>query len=773
MANMDLWLSKLNPEQKEAVFENENPLLVLAGAGSGKTRVITTKIAYCIQELNYNPWNILAVTFTNKAAKEMKDRVLEMLPQEMPESFNIRTFHSFGVWLLRRFSKEAGLQPGFTIYDDSDSLSLLRTKYSSMTAKELKPIMKAILKAKDMGLNPRSKGLNELSIEPNIGRYFEVYQNALREVGNVDFADLITIPSKLIDEYQSVRDFIQRRFKVILVDEYQDSNVAQFELLKRLVSPSTFICVVGDDDQSIYRFRGAEIENILSFPRVFPNTKSIVLAQNYRSTSNILDLASSVIKNNSNRHEKVLRTDNGKGSKPQLYYVNDEIDEADKVYSLLKRNRNINNSAILYRTNAQSSAFETLFTKRHIPYKIVGALKFYDREEVKDALALLQLFVNTRDIVNFRRMINKPSRGIGPTSVQKIEAFLPYSNGDIFVAMNKAIEQNVLSTRCSNSVKSFITIMEESFKIIDEGDLADGVKYLLDKIGLLQHFKNEDKKNNTFKVDNLNSLVNAVSEYPQGVEGLLSFLEEVTLDHSKIGSEDPAEGEGVTLITIHNTKGLEFDDVYVAGLEEKLFPSSMSDDEDGIEEERRLFYVAATRAKFNLYLFSAKSRRVWGRMEYDRIPSRFIDEIDEDLIEVIGFPNHKSPTSWDDRASKYLNNRGDFNLLDEKRYTHAPRHGIKHPRTEVNKYKNTSNFPEDPSKLIHKGFGSSSKKFEFEKKEGNIVSYKVGDRVNNVEKGNGYIVSSVNKNGREIIEVEYDTGVIAKYIAKFAKLTKI
>lgn len=772
MANMELWLSKLNAEQREAVFENSNPLLVLAGAGSGKTRVITTKIAYCIKELNYNPWNILAVTFTNKAAKEMKDRVLDMLPNEDPNSFNIRTFHSFGVWLLRRFTQEAGLQPGFTIYDDSDSLSLLRTKYSSMTSKELKPIVKAILKAKDMGLNPRSPELSNFSKEFNIGRYFEVYENALREVGNVDFADLITIPSRLIDENSVVRDFIQRRFKVILVDEYQDSNVAQFELLRRLVTPSTFICVVGDDDQSIYRFRGAEIENILSFPRVFSNTKSIVLAQNYRSTSNILDLASTVIKNNSNRHEKTLRTDNGKGSKPQLYYVNDEIDEAEKVYAVLKRNNNYNNSAILYRTNAQSSAFEMLLSKRHIPYKIVGALKFYDREEVKDALALLQLFVNSRDIVNFRRMINKPPRGLGPSSVYKIEEFLPQSKGDVFVAMNMALNNNVLSARCSKSVKSFISTMEESYRMIEEGDLGDAVKYLLDKLELIQYFKSEDKKNNTFKVENLNSLVNAISEYPSSIEGLLSFLEEVTLDRTKIGSEDPSSGDGVTLITIHNTKGLEFEDVYVVGLEEKLFPSSMSDDEDGIEEERRLFYVAATRAKYNLFLFSAKSRRIWGRMEYDRIPSRFVDEIGKEQIEIIGFPNQSSPSSWDDRADKYLNNRGNFNLLDERRYTHAPRHGNRHDRLEPNKYKNTSNFPADPASLIHKGFGDSSKKFKFEKQDDSI-SYRVGDRVNNIEKGEGYIVSCVNKNGREIIEVEYDTGVIAKYIAKFAKLTKL
>ncbi|MGH4037683.1 MAG: ATP-dependent helicase [Sphaerochaeta sp.] len=770
MANMEDWLSKLNKEQKEAVLENEHPLLVLAGAGSGKTRVITTKIAYCIKELDYNPWNILAVTFTNKAAKEMKERVLEMLPEEDPNSFNIRTFHSFGVWLLRRFSSEAGLQPGFTIYDDSDSLSLLKTRYSSMTAKELRPIMKSILKAKDMGLTPYSAKLSEVSNEPNFARFYEVYENALREVGNVDFADLITIPTRLMDENKEVRDFVQRRFKVILVDEYQDSNVAQFEMLKRLVGPDTFISVVGDDDQSIYRFRGAEIQNILSFPKVFKDTKSIVLGQNYRSTKNILNLATSVIAHNTNRHPKVLRTDNQIGSRPQLYYVDDEMDEASTVYSLLVRANNFNNSAILYRTNAQSSAFETLLTKRHIPYKIVGALKFYDREEVKDALALLQLFVNSRDIVNFRRMINKPARGIGPTSIKKIEQFLPDTKGDVFEAIDIAIESKVLSAKCSTNAKQFVTTMKESYSMIEDGSLGDGVKYLLDKMGLITYYMNEDAKNHTFKVDNLNQLVNAISEYQSSTAGLLAFLEEVTLDRTTIGTEDPAQGEGVTLITMHNTKGLEFEDVYIVGLEESLFPSGMnSDDDDGIEEERRLFYVAATRARENLYMFCAKSRRVWGRMEYDRVPSRFIDEINARDIEVIGSrPRTPTANSWDAKANKYLN-RGQYGLLDEKRKTHAPRHGVHHERSTPNIYKNTNNFPQDASSLIHKGF----KKFEFEKKEAGNDSYSVGDRVNNKEKGNGTVISSVDNRGREVITVEYDSGKIAKYISKFAKLTKL
>lgn len=763
MADMNSWLEKLNKEQKEAVLENSHPLLVLAGAGSGKTRVITTKIAYCINELGIRPWNILAVTFTNKAAAEMKERVLDMLPNEDPLSFNIRTFHSFGVWLLRRFYEEAGLQQSFTIYDDSDSLSLLRSIYPSRTRKELSPIMKSISKAKDMGLTPFSPDLDKLNTDPLFRRYFENYEKALRSVGNVDFADLISLPTKLLTENAEILSFVHRRFKVILVDEYQDSNIAQFELLKKLTGPSTFICVVGDDDQSIYRFRGAEVKNILSFPKIFPGTKQVVLSQNYRSTKNILDLASTVIANNTFRHKKILKTENPNGSKPKLYYVNDENDEALQVLSFLRKEKNLNDSAILYRTNAQSMPFETLLIKRKIPYKIVGALKFFEREEIKDALALLQLFMNSRDIVNFRRMINKPARGIGPTSVNKIEQFLPEVNGDIFEAIEKACDSNVLTARCKNSAKSFVDLMLKSFDKIKNGNLSEGVNFLLSESGLIDYYKQEDLKNKTFKSDNLNSLVNEISNYESSMEGLSRFLEEITLDRTKIGTNDPSEEDGVTLITAHNTKGLEFKNIFLVGLEEGLFPSSMSsEEEDGIEEERRLFYVAVTRAKENLYLFSACARRVWGRMEYDRKPSRFLDEIKDEQIEVIG----NRPVSWSDKADKYLNNKGNWGLLDEKRFTHAPRHGSFEGRSKAI---DSFPFPEEASSLIHSGFKDN--KFKFENK--NDQSFKVGERVRNDSYGDGTIQTSTKSNDREVITVKFDNGKVAKYISKYAKLKKI
>ncbi len=757
MDNLQSWIEKLNKEQKEAVLENSHPLLVLAGAGSGKTRVITTKIAYCIQELNINPWNILAVTFTNKAAKEMKMRVTEMLPSIEESSFNIRTFHSFGVWLLRKFYREANLANSFTIYDDSDSLSLLKSLFPNSHKSDLTLISKKISRAKDMGLTIEDD-LSVVSSDPFFKKAFTEYEKALRTVGNVDFADLISIPNKLLNTNPQVLDFVRRRFKVILVDEYQDSNVAQFNLLYSLVGPDTLICVVGDDDQSIYKFRGAEVKNILAFPQVFKNTKTITLNQNYRSTSAILDVASSVIKNNKARHKKQLFTDNGIGEKPTVYYVSDENEEARTVINLIKRNKNFNNSAILYRTNAQSQPFESMLNKFSIPYKIIGALKFYDREEIKDSLALMQLFLNTKDIVNFKRMINKPARGIGPTSVEKIVSLVDETSNDIFDAINLACERKLISPKCIKSAKEFVSNMEKAFNIIDSGNLSLGVKTLLEDVGLIDYYRKQDATNNTFKVDNLNTLINALESYPSDIEGLQQFLEESCLDRTQLGldKEKSKENEDcVVLITMHNTKGLEFEDVYVVGLEEGLFPSNMSIEEDpNVEEERRLFYVSATRAKKRLSFFCASSRKIWGRAEFNRTPSRFLDEIEASLIREEGY----KPIKFHEDLDIFSNS-----ALDYRR---------KQNKINSNSWKSTT----DTSNLIHQGFAENKKKFKFDKNNEvqDIESiFKVGDRVLNEEKGRGWVISSSISHDREIISVKYDSGIEAKYISKFAKLEKL
>lgn len=756
MNNVQVWIDKLNKEQKEAVLENSHPLLVLAGAGSGKTRVITTKIAYCIEELGINPWNILAVTFTNKAAKEMKDRVLEMLPYNKESEFNIRTFHSFGVWLLRRFTKEANLASSFTIYDDNDSLSLLKGIYPSMPKNELSLTYKRISRAKDMGLTPNDN-LDIISRDTFFKRAFVEYENKLRSVGNVDFADLISIPTKLLNTNSEVLNFVRHRFKVILVDEYQDSNVAQFNLLHTLVGPNTQVCVVGDDDQSIYKFRGAEIKNILSFPEVFNGSKTITLNENYRSTVSILNVASSVIKNNKSRHNKNLFTNNFEGEKPKIYYVSDENEEADKVVKLIQRNKNYNNSAILYRTNAQSQTFETLLRRKAIPYKLIGALKFYDREEVKDAIALLQLFFNSKDIVNFRRMINKPPRGIGKTSINKIEALSLETKGDVFDAINLAIERKMLSAKCTTGAKNFIAYMEKAFEIISKGNLSEGVKTLLEDVGLIEYYKKQDANKDTFKVENLGNLINIIESYKSSLEGLQKFLVDSTLDRTTVVSDEKEEKDkkdGVSLITMHNTKGLEFDDVYVVGLEEGLFPSKKSVEEDeNVEEERRLFYVSATRARNRLYFFSASSRKTWGQTEYNRTPSRFLDEIDDELIKEVG--------------NKPIKYKEDLDIFSDSALSFRR-------KQNRNNYNNTYN--NDTSNLIHKGFSPKAKKFKFEKEESNDsveAQYQVGDRVYSEEKGKGWVISTIIKNDREIIGVKFDNGIDAKFVSKFAKLEKI
>ncbi len=765
MDNLDQWIEKLNKDQKEAVLENSHPLLVLAGAGSGKTRVITTKIAYCVERLNINPWNILAVTFTNKAAKEMKDRVLEMLPQYEDRNFNIRTFHSFGVWLLRRYHQEANLAPSFTIYDDDDSLSLLKSIFPNTPKSELTLISKQISRAKDMGLTPRDN-LDAISLDPFLKRAFLEYETALRNVGNVDFADLISIPTKLLKTNDEVLKFVRNRFQVVLVDEYQDSNVAQFELLHTLVGPYTKVCVVGDDDQSIYKFRGAEVKNILSFPQVFKNTKTITLNENYRSTKSILDVASSVIVNNSARHKKNLFTNNFQGDKPTVHYVSDENEEAKKVVNLIQRSGNYKSSAILYRTNAQSLPFETLLNKKAIPYKVIGALKFYDREEVKDAIALLQLFFNSRDIVGFRRMINKPPRGIGKSSVDKIESLLFETNGDVFDAINLACNRKMLSAKCSKEATLFVSYMEKAYDIISKGKLAEGVDGLLHDIGLVEYYKKVDKTKNTFKVDNLDRLVSSIDTYESSLKGLQQFLEEITLDRSKLGV-DYNEDEVVVLITMHNTKGLEFDDVYVVGLEEDLFPSKRSIEEDSnVEEERRLFYVSATRAKSKLHFFSASSRRTWGKIDFNRTPSRFLNEIDEDLIKIQG----NKPRQYSDDLDIFSDS-----ALSFRRKQNPNNSGYKNSYNNYNDSSYSKGY-KDTSNLIHQGFSPKAKKFKFEQENDTEISdslYNVGDRVFNEEKGKGWIISSTKKKDREIISVKYDNGKEAKYISKFAKLEKI
>ena len=621
------YIEVLNPMQREAVLHTGSPLLILAGAGSGKTRVITTKIAYLIDQAGMDPRSILAVTFTNKAADEMHQRVLEMSPDA--HGVMIRTFHSFGAWMLRRHAHLMGLNSHFSIYDDEDSLTLLHSLYPRFKRRELVPYNHLISRAKDYALTPDDE-LWRISQDPRFAEMYTAYEDRLRAIGNADFGDLICRPLELLREHEDVRRRIQTRFKVVLVDEYQDSNVAQYELLKQLYGTGTYLCVVGDDDQSIYKFRGAEVRNIINFSREYKGTQIIRLEQNYRSTDRILAIASEVVSHNKDRLGKTLWTENGQGVKAKIALLRDQDEEAEYCVKLLS-DGNLEGTAILYRTNAQSRNFETSFLKYGIPYKIVGSLRFYDREEVKDVLALLGFFLNPKDEVAFRRIVNKPARGIGDKTLGMIIDESLRHGGDLLQAVDRLIPE--FTTRSKNGAQTFYGAFEKMKELVDKKTLSDFIKGAVRVSGLLEHHRKQDEIALTQKVGNIEELVSAAAKYPSGIEGLTGLLEDLELDRSRIAKDDPASRPGVTLITMHNTKGLEFERVIITGLEEGIFPSRPDEKEDDLEEERRIFYVSITRAKRELYLVSCGRRLLWGRLNIQE-PSRFLKDLPENEIEI-------------------------------------------------------------------------------------------------------------------------------------------
>ena len=669
------YLSVLNPEQLEAVRHEGSALLILAGAGSGKTRVITTKIAYLIRERGVDPESILAVTFTNKAAREMSERASRMEP--CAERAVLRTFHSFGAWFLRRNGALLGLDSRFVIYDDDDSTTLLGSIMEDAPRAQAAKTAHLIARAKDYFLSPDDPGLSAIDHREEFRRHYRDYEARLRKIGNVDFGDLIKLPTELLREHPEVRERFRQRFRVVLVDEYQDSNVAQFELLKELCGPETYLCVVGDDDQSIYRFRGAEVRNILDFPDRFPGTRVVRLERNYRSTSPILKVAGGVVDYNRGRLGKTLSAERGGGKMPTLAFLRDQDEEASFCAELIERSvatgARPSDWAILYRTNAQSLGFETEFLRRRIPYRVVGSLKFYEREEVKDALALLAFSLNPRDEVAFRRVVNKPTRGVGAVAVERIvsEAGRPVSAesgledtaatsvGDLAAAARRL--SSGLSAKARSGVGEFLRVVESGKGLLSEAAaeesgegvpagkvrgrnsgrkdaLAAGeglsafvVRIVVDS-GLSDYHRAQDEIAGTQRLANLQELANAASLYPPTADGLVEFLEHIELDRAA-AAEESAE-DSVTLITLHNTKGLEFHRVVMTGLEQGVFPREDKKDDD-LEEERRLFYVGATRAMDELYLSSCAQRRLYGRTVATE-PSLFLREIPAGFVRVVG-----------------------------------------------------------------------------------------------------------------------------------------
>ena len=698
------YLEVLNPEQREAVEHTGSPLLILAGAGSGKTRVITTKIAWLIAK-GTDPYQILAVTFTKKAATEMHERAVALDPR--CQYSQIRTFHSFGAWFLRLNAEIAGIDPNFTVYDDDDMVTLVSKANPHLTRQQATHFAHSISLCKDYCFLPEDElSLKEVESDPHFPEIYSNYQKRLRETGNVDFGDLILLPMLTIRKNEDVKQRIQNRFRVIMVDEYQDSNVAQFKLLQALTGPETYVCVVGDDDQSIYKFRGAEIQNILQFQKHFPGTQIIRLESNYRSRSEILSVADDVVKNNSGRLGKTLRAERGSGKQPVLAFLPNQDEEAafcaDLVQQTHKMGVPYHDWAILYRTNAQSLGFESEFLHRKIPYTVVGSLKFYEREEVKDMLAYLSLIANPKDEIAFRRIVNKPARGIGASSQDKLtEAYRqtlqnPEQPVENYVEACRQLGPS-FSKKAREGLAAFVDTMDQFEAKLKENSenksqndrvaealdmeknihtvekLSVLIDLISDKSGLKEYHATQDEIAGTQRVANLQELSNAAVLYDCTYSGLLDFLDHIELDRTLENPDENEDTDKVTLITLHNTKGLEFERVVITGMELGVFPRQDKAGED-LEEERRLCYVGITRAKDELYMTSCSMRRMYGRTEY-MMPSPFLGEIVPERLKIIGhvpFGFKKSSARVKGLSGGYAgSHNGDFGSL-----------GLSHPDTE-------------------------------------------------------------------------------------------
>ncbi|MYA98962.1 DNA helicase PcrA [Candidatus Poribacteria bacterium] len=661
----DKLLNSLNDVQREAVQHTDGPLLILSGAGSGKTRVITHRIAHLIKHHGVSPFRILAVTFTNKAANEMKERLDTLVEGGVSRDLWVSTFHATCARILRRDIEKLGENSGaesisrskkraytrdFTIFDTGEQATLVKDvlKQLNYSDKDYSPraILSLISHAKNETISPRKfVSIADGYFERVVAEVYPLYQDALRLNNSLDFDDLLLFAVELLDKKPEVCQFYQNKFEYILVDEYQDTNRCQYELVRLLTGTKQNICVVGDDDQSIYAFRGADIRNILDFEQDYPNTRVLRLEQNYRSTQNILDAAWNVVQNNKARKPKKLWTEQEDGELITCYEAMDESDEAGYVGSQIEdwhaEGVDYKDFAIFYRTNAQSRIFEEAFRAANIPYQIVGGVGFYDRMEIKDLLAYLRVMCNPNDSMSLRRIINVPSRGIGATTLDRLINFAAAEDITLFEAIHRVDEITTINRGIQAKVKRFV-------KIFDEFDAtvfpADALDYVLKVTGYLKNLEAQDTIEAQNRVENIEELINAVIEYEQNEPepSLSDYLENVALI-ADIDTMDTDSTDLVTLMTLHSAKGLEFPFVFIVGTEEKYLPHGRSVDEGteaAIEEERRLCYVGITRAMEQLYLLHARSRRTFRETEY-RTPSRFIAEIPEHLIKHVD--RYRSP----------------------------------------------------------------------------------------------------------------------------------
>jgi len=639
-------LKNLNKNQRSAVEATKGPVLIFAGAGSGKTRVLTHKIYYLIREGLYNPEDILAVTFTNKAAQEMKLRIDKLLKNQKTD-ISIGTFHSICAGILRKHIKHLGYTNDFVIYDSADKLDLLRITLDklniSKTVLSPKGVASQISLFKNQMISPDEIKQKARTItEKKLADVFPAYQKALRDNNAVDFDDLLLLPLKLFKQHPRILTSYQKKWKYVLVDEYQDTNLPQFLLVSKLAEKHQQICVVGDDDQSIYGWRGADIRNILDFEKVFPDCTVFTLEKNYRSTQKILDAATIVVKNNVDRTAKELYSVHGSGEKLGFIRTMDELEEADAVISALEKEiklnkRTFSDFTVLYRVNAQSRALEDSFRRMGIPYNIVGGIRFYERKEVKDMLAYLRLILNLKDTVSLRRVVNFPPRGIGIKTVNKCVQKAEEIGKELFEILADPTGMDIRGKQ-ADSLKTFHDIIVKYHDLIDKLDARELIAALSEEVGVLNYYKNSDDPEELERYQNIRELFNSVDAYigRNPKSGLKGFIEEVSL-LTAIDSWNDEENR-VTLMTLHSAKGLEFPIVFITGLEDGLFPLYRSlDNRKELEEERRLFYVGLTRAKDRVYLLYATHRRRMGS-DYDLgLLSRFVNEIPEEYLEEISF----------------------------------------------------------------------------------------------------------------------------------------
>lgn len=744
---------RLNEQQKKGVFTTEGPVLLLAGAGSGKTGVITHRIAHLIDDCDVNSYNILAITFTNKAAREMRERVDDLVGCGADAAW-IMTFHAACVRILRRFIDRLGYGTNFTIYDTDDQKSLMKEVCKSMDVdtkvyKE-KMLLSRISAAKDELVTPDemyTRANNDYT-QMRIAEVYRVYEDRLKKNNAVDFDDIINLTVELFEKNDDVLDYYQERFKYIMVDEYQDTNTAQFKLVSLLARKYHNLCVVGDDDQSIYKFRGANIRNILNFKEYFPEAEIIKLEQNYRSKSNILDAANAVIKNNSGRMDKSLWTEQDAGDKIAFNVYETGYAEAEGIAFGIEKNINdgyaYNDCAILYRTNAQSRAIEEKLLGHNIPYRIYGGINFYSRKEIKDILAYLKTIDNGMDEIAVRRILNVPKRGIGATSVGKIQAYADEQNIGFYEALKQAEDIPGLG-RSASKITPFTDLIRLFRAELHELSIVRLINDIIEKTGYMDYLaENDSPEEVEERRANIDELISKAATYEDGEETptLSGFLEEVALVADIDNMDD--NNNVVSLMTLHSAKGLEFPIVYLAGMEDGLFPSYMcidSDDPSELEEERRLCYVGITRAKQKLIMSAAKVRMVRGETHMNKV-SRFISEIPSELM----------VNSTQGPAHKILTSDG-----TDKDHFHLP------PRKA-----GESRFQSFQHDVLKEDI------FDKKPSAGNVgLGYGIGDKVRHIKFGTG-TVKEIKNGGRDYeVTVDFENGGTKKMFASFAKLQKI